>query len=315
MKSGRWRPRGDLADALEYTAKLEAQGKYVLTVWPFHTLLGGVSHALCPALMEAAIYHAVARDRPTHFETKGRHPKTENYSVLSPEVREVGGRSVGAFNAAFFDHLMEYDRIYVFGQAKSHCVLSTLVDMKDRILATSPASIGKVYILEDAMSPVPSPPLDPLPPMLDFPRIAERGIAELRAAGMHVVRTTRSNLIGGFRCCRCPSRGAPDDEWQLRALGPLVSEPTTGPNAPVTRRARVLRGFSCVCALGAAAPNLAALGGAMLIDRDFAELFSSELDVARTPTPRAEREESVRPPAIAERRSTRHLLREGDALN
>ena len=34
--------------------KLEATGKYVLTIWPYHTLLGGLSHALVPALMEAA---------------------------------------------------------------------------------------------------------------------------------------------------------------------------------------------------------------------------------------------------------------------
>ena len=99
--------------------KLEAAGKYVLTIWPYHTLLGGVSHALVPALMEAAMFHALVRKRQTHFETKGTHAMTENYSVLSPEVRELGGQSVGAFNAPFFKMLMEYDRVYVFGQAKS----------------------------------------------------------------------------------------------------------------------------------------------------------------------------------------------------
>lgn len=188
--TGKWKPIAHPKEALEYTQKLEASGKYVLTIWPYHTLLGGLSHALVPALMEAAIFHAVARRQQTHFETKGTHAMTENYSVLSPEVQELGGKAVGGFNTAFFRMLMEFDRIYVFGQAKSHCVLSTLNDLRDHIQSTDPSLMDKVWILEDAMSPVPPPPLDPLPPALDFPKIADRAMAELRRAGMHIVKTT-----------------------------------------------------------------------------------------------------------------------------
>src|SRR5262249_5330325 len=112
------------------------------------------------------------------------------YSVMSPEVRELGGKSVGSFNAPFFRMLMEYDRVYVFGQAKSHCVLSTLTDLRDHIQGTDPALLDQIWILEDAMSPVPPPPIDPLPPALDSPKIAERGIEELKKAGMHGVKTT-----------------------------------------------------------------------------------------------------------------------------
>lgn len=190
VKSGKWRPIAHPAETLEYTKKLAASGKYVLTVWPYHTLLGGVSHALVPAVMEAAIFHAVLRSSQTHFETKGTHAMTENYSVLSPEVRELSGKPVGEFNAPFFKMLMEYDRIYVFGQAKSHCVLSTLADIRDRIQATDPSLSDKVYILEDAMSPVPPPPLDPLPPGLDFPRVADEAFEEFKKSGMHIVKTT-----------------------------------------------------------------------------------------------------------------------------
>lgn len=190
VREGRWRPVSHHEESLEYVRRLEATGKYVLTVWPYHTLLGGLSHALVPAMMEAALFHAAARRHQTHFETKGTHALTENYSVLSPEVTELGGQVVGAFNAPFFKLLMEYDRIYVFGQAKSHCVLSTLNDLAGHILATDPTLAEKIWILEDAMSPVPAPPLTPLPPHLDFPRIAEEAIGTWRRAGMHVVRTT-----------------------------------------------------------------------------------------------------------------------------
>jgi nicotinamidase-related amidase len=190
VRDGKWKAIAHPAECLEYVKRLEASGKYVLTIWPYHTLLGGVSHALVPALMEAAIFHALVRGCQPHFETKGTHAMTENYSVLAPEVRELGGQSVGTFNAAFFKMLMEFDRIYVFGQAKSHCVLSTLRDMQQHIAQADPKLMGKVYILEDATSPVPAPPIDPLPKTLDFPRIAEEAFAELRAAGMNIVKTT-----------------------------------------------------------------------------------------------------------------------------
>jgi len=187
---GDWIPIAHPRESLEYTKRLESTGKYVLTVWPFHTLLGGVSHALVPSVMEAAIFHSVARNRQTHFETKGTHAMTENYSVLSPEVTELGGQPVGGFNAPFFKMLLEYDRIYVFGQAKSHCVLSTLNDMRDRIQATDPSLADKIWILEDAMSPVPAPPINPLPPSLDFPAITARAFETFKKAGMHMCRTT-----------------------------------------------------------------------------------------------------------------------------
>jgi nicotinamidase-related amidase len=193
--SGRWKPVMHPAECLEYVRRLEASGKYVLTIWPYHTLLGGVSHALAPALMEAAIFHSLVRSSQAHFETKGTHAMTENYSVLSPEVRELGGQSVGTFNAAFFKMLMDFDRVYVFGQAKSHCVLSTLRDMQEHIAKADPKLMSKIYILEDATSPVPAPPIDPLPATLDFPRIADEAFAQLRAAGMNIVKTTDAIVI------------------------------------------------------------------------------------------------------------------------
>lgn len=188
--AGRWIPRGDREAALDYTQQLEKDGRYVLTIWPFHGLLGGLSHALVPSLMEYALFHGLVRGTPTRFEQKGTHPLTENYSVLSPEVKRINGVDVGAFNDALFDHLMSFDRIYVFGQAKSHCVPSTLRDLQLRLQERDPSALKKIFILEDCMSPVPAPPLSPLPPGLDFPRLADAAIESFRAAGMNVVRST-----------------------------------------------------------------------------------------------------------------------------
>lgn len=190
LEQGRWRPVTHSDASLEYVRKLESTGKYVLTIWPYHTLLGGVSHALVPAMMEAALFHAAARRCDTHFEIKGRHALTENYSVMAPEVTEVGGERVGAFNESLFRALMEYERVYIFGQAKSHCVLSTINDLEVRARRLDVRLLEKLWVLEDAMSPVPAPAIDPVPSHLDFPRLADEAVARWKRAGMHIVRTT-----------------------------------------------------------------------------------------------------------------------------
>ncbi|MBF5044434.1 nicotinamidase [Aggregicoccus sp. 17bor-14] len=190
VRAGRWRATRQPEASLAYCERLEASGRYVLTIWPYHTLLGGLSHALVPAVMEASLFHALVRDVPTRFDIKGEHALTENYSVLSPEVTEVAGEKVGAFNESLLEHLLSFDRIYVFGQAKSHCVLSTLRDLQRTLEVRDPEKLARIHILEDAMSPVPAPPLDPLPPGLDFPRVAEAAMQDFRRAGMRVVRTS-----------------------------------------------------------------------------------------------------------------------------
>ena len=183
VASGKWRATRSPEQSEAYVRKLEEGGRYVLTIWPYHAMLGGLSHALVPAMMELSMFHSIARDTQTVLVQKGGEPLTESYSVLSPEVG-------GSFNEDLFRLLMHHDRVYVFGQAKSHCVLSTLRDLMARIEKEDRGLAKKVHVLVDAMSPVPAPPLDPLPKGLDFPAIAEEGLRDLQSKGMRLVRTT-----------------------------------------------------------------------------------------------------------------------------
>ncbi|MCF6228199.1 MAG: nicotinamidase [Planctomycetes bacterium] len=189
VRSKKWQPINQLARALEYVQELERFGKNALTIWPYHALEGSSGAALQSAVREAAMFHSLTRQVDTVFKAKGRQPETENFSVLQPEVLELEGEIIGSFNEQFYQQLMAHDRVYVFGQAKSHCVLSTLLDLKIRMQQEN-QPLSKIYILEDCMSPVAPPPLEPLPPELDFPSVADAAIAELGQAGMQVVRST-----------------------------------------------------------------------------------------------------------------------------
>jgi len=173
------------AYARHYARTLAAGGKYPLYLWPYHAMLGGIGHALVSAVEEAFFFHAIARTSPTRFEIKGRHALTENYSVLRPEVMtDHEGRRVAEENRALVETLLGYDALVVAGQAQSHCVAWTLSDLLAEIEARDRSLAGRVYLLEDCMSPV------VVPGVVDFTEQAEAALARFEGAGMHRVRST-----------------------------------------------------------------------------------------------------------------------------
>lgn len=173
--------------ALHYCRRLEAQGKYVLVVWPYHGMLGGAGHALVPAIEEAVFFHTIARSAQPRFELKGRNPLTENYSVLRPEVLDgADGAPIAEPNRELLDRLLGFEALIVAGQAKSHCVAWTVADLRDEIVRRDPDGslglAGRVYLLEDATSPV-------VAPGSDFTDAADEAFRDFERSGMRLVRT------------------------------------------------------------------------------------------------------------------------------
>ncbi len=197
VSAGRWSVDLEAAEALgldadraeehlrSYVAALAAGGKYDLTIWPFHAMLGGVGHALVSALEEAFFFHAIARRAPTRFEIKGFAPLTEHYSVLGPEVlRGSRGEPLGERNSALVEHLRTFDAVLVAGQAKSHCVAWTIADLLEDVPEIAP----KLYLLEDCTSPV------VVPGAVDYTDDANRAFGEFAARGARVVRAADLRL-------------------------------------------------------------------------------------------------------------------------
>lgn len=171
--------------ALHYVEQLDTDGKYPLTIWPYHSMLGGIGHALVSAVEEACFFHNIARNSQTNFEIKGGNPLTENYSVLRPEVLEdASGRPIAQKNSRFIQKLLDFDAVAIAGQAKSHCVAWTIQDLLDEINAKDPTLAQKVYLLEDCSSPV------VVPGVVDFTDQADQAFQRFANAGMHLVKST-----------------------------------------------------------------------------------------------------------------------------
>jgi nicotinamidase-related amidase len=198
IEGGRWRVNPALVRALaphddfdvpawgrHYARRLAEGGKYPLVVWPYHSMVGGIGHAMVSAVEEAVFFHAIARQSPTRVEIKGRNPLTENYSVLRPEVTDdASGALIATANRDLVEHLFSFDTVIVAGEAQSHCVAWTVEDLLTEISARDPRLARRVVLLDDCTSPV------VVPGVVDFTDLAEAAYARFAAAGMRRVRST-----------------------------------------------------------------------------------------------------------------------------
>ena len=172
---------------IHYAEELQKTGKYALTVWPYHAMLGGIGHALVSSVEEALFFHSVARLSQVDIVTKGDTPFTENYSVIGPEVLTGPmGEQWGKRDQRFIQQLQECDRLIVAGQAKSHCVAWTVSDLLDDIMLVDPQLAKKVYLLEDCTSPV------VVPGVVDHTEAADAAYEWFAKAGMNIVKSTES---------------------------------------------------------------------------------------------------------------------------
>ncbi len=172
--------------ALHYVNQLSQNGKYPLTVWFYHSMLGGIGHALVSAVEEAVFFHCIARDSQTQFEIKGNNPLTENYSVLRPEVLEsFGGKQLAQKNTRLIQQLLDFDKVIIAGQAKSHCVAWTIDDLLTEIQQIDSSLAKKIYILEDCTTPV------VVPGVVDYTPQANSAFERFADSGMNLIKSTQ----------------------------------------------------------------------------------------------------------------------------
>jgi nicotinamidase-related amidase len=199
IECGKWTLNPEVARSLEidvdegnryllhYARELERTGKYELSIWPYHSMLGGIGHALVPAFEEAVFFHTIARRSQADFRVKGGLPETEHYSVLGPEVtKDSRGRQFASKDPELIAKLWTFDVVIIAGQAKSHCVAWTLEDLLRIGVEQKRNLAGRIYILEDCTSPV------VVPGVVDYTEVAQAAYARFAEAGMHLVRSTDS---------------------------------------------------------------------------------------------------------------------------
>ena len=165
VKAGTWRPViGKLTDSLEYLKELEkaGSGKKALCIWPYHCIEGTEGHGLENEFSKMVYFHSVARKTVNPMIHKGKEPYSEMYGIIKPEYSKNNFINTPVLNA-----IEQFDEIYVFGEAASHCLLESDKQIAE-YFANRPDITQKITILEDCTSPIPGYEADTAAAFEDF---------------------------------------------------------------------------------------------------------------------------------------------------
>lgn len=145
VDKGKWLPVLYRKESLTYLQKLSESGEYVHTIWPEHCIWGSEGAAIYPELM-LTIEDWAREGRMFEIVSKGMYPLTEHFGAFRANI-PVDGVQETQFNSLLLEKMKAYDRIWIAGEAKSHCVANTLKQLFDY-----PELFSKMIILEDCMS-------------------------------------------------------------------------------------------------------------------------------------------------------------------
>ncbi len=148
VPSGKWTPRIEPEKVLSYLQKLEIQGEFTHCIWPEHCLHGSRGAALEDSLLEALRQFAHT-GKEYHTIQKGTHPLTEHFGIFQAQI-PIEEAPETQLNRPLLNALAEYDRVYLCGEAKSHCVATSL----KQAMQYAPELARKFIIIEDIMSDV-----------------------------------------------------------------------------------------------------------------------------------------------------------------
>lgn len=160
---------------LNYLRELELRKRYPHVIWPDHCLIGSLGATVVPDLFDAFEKWASETKNNVSYVTKGSNPKVEHFGAVFAEVEDPNDYTT-KINTDFVNHVMNYDRVLLAGEALSHCLANTVRDLDSQ---TNGELVKKCILLRDCSSPVPT-----------FEALAEEFIRDMTVKGMKVCKST-----------------------------------------------------------------------------------------------------------------------------
>lgn len=178
VRKGVWRARYPKWQdwQLSYVETLEANGRYVLIIWPQHCLIGSWGHNVQENLHKALTQWENDRFGMVNYVTKGSNYRTEHYSAVQADVPDPNDPTT-LLNTALIDVLRDADEVGLTGEALSHCVANTGMDIVNNF---GDENIKKLTLLEDATSAIPG-----------FETQTENFLKEMKKRGMKFSTTDK----------------------------------------------------------------------------------------------------------------------------
>ncbi|MEO6890866.1 MAG: cysteine hydrolase family protein [Ktedonobacteraceae bacterium] len=176
-----WAPVIEPNWSMKYVQQLQQQARKDLMIWPYHTMEGTLGQMLVAPISEAIAWHSAARNAQPTYIIKGLTVRSEYYGIFGAEIPDPQDPE-SELNTALLDAVMQHDRVYIAGEAKSHCVLETERQLVQRF-SQQPELLKRLYFLRDCTSSVQHP-------TIDFDTLAESELASMERQGVQMARST-----------------------------------------------------------------------------------------------------------------------------
>ncbi|MBI3228734.1 MAG: cysteine hydrolase [Burkholderiales bacterium] len=152
VRAGQYQPRlaQNLPRTLAYLDALEATGRYTLMVWPIHCEIGSWGQAVHADMRYAYNRWEEVTMNSVNLVQKGANPWTEHYSALQAEVPDSDDDET-QLNRGLLAVLAQADKVYIGGEAGSHCVKATVEHL---VANTAASELSKYVLLTDCISAV-----------------------------------------------------------------------------------------------------------------------------------------------------------------
>lgn len=174
VEAGIWQARFDAEYASQYLRQLEAQGEFQHYIWPEHCLIGTGGAALDRSLSETLKKWSHHNQKNYTAIVKGEHPLAEHFGVFRAQI-PVPGEPKTELNRALLNDLAQYDELWIAGEARSHCVATSL----KQLMQFAQALIPRVVMVSDCMSDV-----------TGLGHLADPIYTEARKAGVRFINST-----------------------------------------------------------------------------------------------------------------------------
>lgn len=181
FKNKKWVPFTNIVNGWveEYLTGLSEKGRFPLIIWPPHCLANSWGWKM-PEELKKSVSSWAGKKKVSHIYEKGKNIFTENYSIFEAEYPFPEDETT-FFNHKLADFIVSHDKIFVGGEARTHCVLNSIRSLVEHY---GDNIIRKIILIEDTTSNV------QIPSAIKF---ADDFFSELEIKGMSV-KTTKDKI-------------------------------------------------------------------------------------------------------------------------
>lgn len=149
FKNKKWIPyKEELQEKAErYITGLNKRDCYELIIWPLHCLTASWGSCIQKKIFEVSHLWEISSGEDVNYIVKGLNQTTDHYSIVQAEVPDPSDDSTKV-NMKFIESLKSSDRIFIAGEALSHCVSNTIRDLSTYI------PMNRITLLIDCTSNV-----------------------------------------------------------------------------------------------------------------------------------------------------------------